>query len=294
MVSTNRSLSKAFTLIELLVVIAIIAILAAILFPVFARAREKARLATCQSNLKQFSLGILQYAQDYDEGMPFAWKISSQVGIAQAQKNGIQPQGTFMLLQPYTKSYQVFGCPDDRGVQADAFPVAAGLAPNVSSIAKGTSYYDAYGQSYKYTKENFSIDPKGYGQNINKGVACGGAPSKGTNPDCLVTGTTTANPPFPMRIGYFQRPSETRVMRDFNAPFSLETYGTAKLPEPIWHDMGENIAFMDGHVKLCISATQESSYCNGPTASPSRLNPDGTDKGYAADDGSCGGVRVKG
>ena len=64
--SRNRS---AFTLIELLVIIAIIAILAAILFPVFSRARENARRASCQSNLKQIGLGMLQYAQDYDEQM---------------------------------------------------------------------------------------------------------------------------------------------------------------------------------------------------------------------------------
>ena len=62
--------SKGFTLIELLVVIAIIAILAAILFPVFARARENARRASCQSNEKNLMLSVMQYTQDYDERMP--------------------------------------------------------------------------------------------------------------------------------------------------------------------------------------------------------------------------------
>src|SRR5579872_3382588 len=68
-VSTAIQRRDGFTLIELLVVIAIIAILAAILFPVFAQAREKARSATCQSNQKQITLGVLQYIQDYDERM---------------------------------------------------------------------------------------------------------------------------------------------------------------------------------------------------------------------------------
>jgi prepilin-type N-terminal cleavage/methylation domain-containing protein len=64
------SRQRGFTLIELLVVIAIIAILAAILFPVFAQTREKARQATCLSNLKQIGMGVLMYAQDYEETMP--------------------------------------------------------------------------------------------------------------------------------------------------------------------------------------------------------------------------------
>src|SRR5579862_7792696 len=66
----HRTTRRAFTLIELLVVIAIIAILAAILFPVFAQARASARQVSCISNVKQFSLGVLMYAQDYDESIP--------------------------------------------------------------------------------------------------------------------------------------------------------------------------------------------------------------------------------
>ncbi len=92
-----------FTLIELLVVIAIIAILAAILFPVFARARENARRASCQSNLKQISLGMMQYTQDYDE------KFSPAQGTDVA--NGDNPNTIAVTLQPYLKSTQIFICP---------------------------------------------------------------------------------------------------------------------------------------------------------------------------------------
>ena len=90
--------SKAFTLIELLVVIAIIAILAAILFPVFARAREKARQASCQSNLKQIMLSTLMYAQDYD-----GWLVHCRADI--------QGGRWYICLYPYHKNLQLFTCP---------------------------------------------------------------------------------------------------------------------------------------------------------------------------------------
>lgn len=94
---------SAYTLIELLIVIAIIAVLAAILFPVFARARENARRASCQSNLKQISLGALQYIQDYDERFP--------LGLT---TRGLGNYSTsFDLLQPYLKSSQLGICPSD-------------------------------------------------------------------------------------------------------------------------------------------------------------------------------------
>src|SRR5688572_16253581 len=76
MFNFQQKTHKGFTLIELLVVIAIIAILASILFPVFARARENARRSSCQSNLKQLGLGFIQYTQDYDEKLPATGEIS--------------------------------------------------------------------------------------------------------------------------------------------------------------------------------------------------------------------------
>ena len=92
---------KAFTLIELLVVIAIIAILTAILFPVFARARENARRASCMSNLKQIGLGMMQYTQDYDEKYPPAYNYFTADTLVWWEDE----------IQPYTKSWQIFICP---------------------------------------------------------------------------------------------------------------------------------------------------------------------------------------
>jgi prepilin-type N-terminal cleavage/methylation domain-containing protein/prepilin-type processing-associated H-X9-DG protein len=95
---------KAFTLIELLVVIAIIAILAAILFPVFAQVREKARAISCLSNEKQLGLGVIQYQQDYDEKNPGG--VNGYGGGA----------GWAGQIYPYVKSEKVFQCPSDSGV----------------------------------------------------------------------------------------------------------------------------------------------------------------------------------
>ncbi len=116
--SPNR---RAFTLIELLVVIAIIAILAAILFPVFAQAREKARQTACISNGRQIGIGLTMYLQDYDEAFPpadygaavttapftqFAWYSGAGGAV-------YYPPCCFDLLQPYEKNLQIHKCPSD-------------------------------------------------------------------------------------------------------------------------------------------------------------------------------------
>ena len=113
--------SAGFTLIELLVVIAIIAILASILFPVFARARENARRSSCQSNLKQIGLAILQYTQDFDERYP-AGVLTSRTG-----------EGWAGQIAPYTKSIQLFKCPSDTTLNSTFVPAGYSGPPYVSS-----------------------------------------------------------------------------------------------------------------------------------------------------------------
>ena len=98
-----RKAASGFTLIELLVVIAIIAILAAILFPVFAQAREKARAATCQNNLKQIGLGALQYAQDFDEAYPPRYIDYTPTGSTRLNWRA--------LITPYVKNGGTSGVP---------------------------------------------------------------------------------------------------------------------------------------------------------------------------------------
>jgi prepilin-type N-terminal cleavage/methylation domain-containing protein/prepilin-type processing-associated H-X9-DG protein len=170
---------QGFTLIELLVVIAIIAILASILFPVFARARENARRSSCQSNLKQIGLGVAQYAQDYDE------KLMS--GTVNSAGNGWAGQSL-----PYIKSQQIFVCPSDDNPQAEKISYAfnqnilgtngiRGAISRINSSAK-TVYLVEYrgfrnramtwNQELTSTAGNTAYSPTGLGRSGN--LTCSG------------------------------------------------------------------------------------------------------------------------
>ena len=118
---------RGFTLIELLVVIAIIAILAAILFPVFAKAREKARQSSCLSNVKQLGLAFLSYAQDNDEQIPMY--VDTSYNFTQL--------AWWVVVQPYIKNTQVLLCPSaPKGTQYTDYGVNY---PNVSGVGNSKS-----------------------------------------------------------------------------------------------------------------------------------------------------------
>jgi len=151
----TQSHRPGFTLIELLVVIAIIAILASILFPVFARARENARRSSCQSNMKQLGLGIIQYTQDYDEKYPLARQETDPITIYSYAYWG-------QLIMPYVKSPQVLECPSfiNNQVNNPGKYKVLSSDPNLGSVVDRQ-----YGQVTSYGM-NLALLP-----NTNTGVA---------------------------------------------------------------------------------------------------------------------------
>jgi prepilin-type N-terminal cleavage/methylation domain-containing protein len=171
-----RRSRNGFTLIELLVVIAIIAILAAILFPVFARAREQARRSSCLSNMKQIGLGLAMYMQDYDQTFPpgglKVWEVTKK-----DQRNLLAIQ-----LQPYTKNDGIFRCPSDTGW--------GNFKPTLAQ-AFGSSYTDAlrnvWGGTDLQLKPEAAISapadrPLMWDMNENWHPATGNLPASATDP----------------------------------------------------------------------------------------------------------------
>jgi prepilin-type N-terminal cleavage/methylation domain-containing protein/prepilin-type processing-associated H-X9-DG protein len=175
--TSGRTLPSGFTLIELLVVIAIISVLAAILFPVFSQAREKARQTACLSNLKQIGTAVSLYIQDYDESFP---------GV----RGDLQPDGSYPstvgMLQPYIRNADIWQCPSHDGVSP--------LGPQFFS----------YGYSYYYLGSPSNDD---WGANVAGGIAMA-AVTRPSQTVCMAEMRPSV--PVPGNLScWLQRPNDT-------------------------------------------------------------------------------------
>lgn len=221
------STRKAFTLIELLVVIAIIALLAAILFPVFARARENARKSSCANNLKQIGLGLTQYSQDYDEIFVRAWG-----GIDNNGSSDPGPNGRYKwpdMLMPYVKSTQIFTCPSFS--TGNAINNSKGIfVPQARLAASSNNTFGSYAINSTYYSESVVRSPAGV---FNTGLADVQDP----------TGTIWASD----ANGYFEIawPNITG-----HPTITTGGNGIRTLDEIVENHLGNtNAVFVDGHVK---------------------------------------------
>ena len=223
-----------FTLIELLVVIAIIAILAAILFPVFARAREKARQASCQSNEKQIGLGIIMYTADYDSCFPPNF---AGTRCAAAPNN----YDWMELTQPYTKNWQLFMCPSfTNNYWGQSSP--EGLPTSTPQCGPNGNANRTHDNRYG-----------GYALNDGRSAGCAGTQQAGWGPGsnpCRVHKEVMINSVAATGMVF-----ETDWCRfwcgSWHAGGWSNPWGAApQHHERCDHNNGQNICYTDGHVKF--------------------------------------------
>jgi prepilin-type N-terminal cleavage/methylation domain-containing protein/prepilin-type processing-associated H-X9-DG protein len=235
-----RQHKSAFTLIELLVVIAIIAILAAILFPVFASAREKARSIACLSNMKQLGLGFMQYNQDYDEREP--------TGVNWYTPGG---NGWASQLYAYIKSTNVFVCPDDsttnvissysynsNNVTPTGTTVTAASISTYLSPSKTILLSEVVGNGDPNNAFSVALDPSNA---LSDGYSSGGRSAAGY-------GT------FINGVGYFTSPVTLKYATGWVRNSDTEYYGQAAhyyySAKAGRHNGGANYVLADGHAKF--------------------------------------------
>ena len=221
-VPRKRAPLRAFTLIELLVVIAIIAILAAILFPVFAQAREKARAISCLSNLKQGSLAYQMYTQDYDETTPL--QVSPVTARDTNNYFAVSGGYWYMLLQPYVKNWQLMVCPDRSGsTSSKSNPAGLNTGATTGRIM-GYGYNDGW------------VSDSGYGLTLQMpdGTRPGRNIASITTPaDCVAFGDTYDTPGYSIAMD--------NILSGGDGPRSTGS---------IRHMTNLNYAFVDGHAKI--------------------------------------------
>jgi prepilin-type N-terminal cleavage/methylation domain-containing protein/prepilin-type processing-associated H-X9-DG protein len=235
--------NRGFTLIELLVVIAIIAILAAILFPVFSRAKEAAKQTACLSNARQVGIANSMYLQDYDGVYPIHYAYNSQPAAGQPGHKGVE-----VLLAPYiqggaSRTDPATGLPVTSLMEVFKCPLDSGGPFTGVDVPGATTYWQAYGSSYRFTKCMYSM------------IA---GESSSNNRLRSVTQIVSES--------MVELPAESRIMRDEmiaafdsgNTPDACDKYGY-DCPAPWnyyrrWHTNGGTLIFADGHAKFAASS----------------------------------------
>lgn len=231
--------AQGFTLIELLVVIAIIAILAAILFPVFARARENARRASCQSNLKQLGLGMLQYSQDYDESYPIgnSWAAGVNLGWGWASR-----------IYPYVKSQQVYVCPSISNKATASISYVYNLAVGRFDTGGGNGIAGKLAAFTQTPKTVLLFESTGHTCDFNGLDATDNVADR---PSQSVAGT-----------GLDTNISTYQSCFMATGPMDNGSACTSASPncKPPWHLEGTNYLLADGHVKWLLSTAVSPGY----------------------------------